>query len=156
MNLGIAPSSSGSVQSSTALSFSRFSPGSPASVLHRARLDPWVVDEELLVHLDEVLPVGRRLVLGEDRFHRAHRLAGAAVDALIRVDVEHLRPLVDAVDRADLDAGLVLDVDARLRDDVRHGDLPPAALRPPPASTKPARSFASLLWASRLRAAAST
>src|SRR5712664_876397 len=125
MNLGIAPSSSGSVQSSTAPSFSHFPPASPASVLRRARLDRGVVREKLLVHLDEVLPVGRRLVLGEDRLHRAHRLAGPAVDALIRVDVEHLRPLVDAVDRADLDTGLVLDVDARLRDDVRHGDLPP-------------------------------
>src|SRR5713226_1688245 len=124
MNLGIAPSSSGSVQSSTAPSFSRFPPAAPASVLRRARLDRGVVDEELLVQRDEVLPVGRRLVLGEDRLHRAHRLAGAAVDALIRVDVEHLRPLVDAVDRADLDTGLVLDADARLRDDVRHGDLP--------------------------------
>src|SRR6266571_1969687 len=48
------PSSSGSVQSSTAPSFSRFPQGSPASVLRRARLDPGVVDEELLVQRDEV------------------------------------------------------------------------------------------------------
>src|SRR5260370_22024681 len=80
MNLGIAPSSSGSVQSSTAPSFSHFPPASPASVLlRRARLDRGVVREELLVHLDEVLPVGRRLVLGEDRLHRAHRLAVPAL-----------------------------------------------------------------------------
>src|SRR6266849_9286047 len=120
MNLGIAPSSSGSVQSSTASSFSRVPQGSPASVLRRARLDPGVVDEELLVQRDEVLRLFRRLVLGEDRLHRAHRLAGPAVDTLVGVDEELVRPLIDAVHRADLDAGLVLDVDARLDDHVRH------------------------------------
>src|SRR5262249_25422876 len=46
-----------------------------------------------------------------------------AVDALLRVDVEHLPVLalaVDAVDRADVDASGVLDADAGLRDDVSH------------------------------------
>src|SRR2546425_7660615 len=124
MNLGIGPSSSGSVQSSTAPSFSRFPRGSPASVLRRASLDPGVIDEELLVQRDEVFRRFRRLVLGEDRLHRAHGLAGSAVDALVGVDEELVRPLVDAINWADLDAGLVLDVDARLDDHVRHGDLP--------------------------------
>src|SRR5712692_1796838 len=95
-------------------------PGSPASVLRRAGLDPGVVDEELLVQRDEVFRLFRRLVLGEDRLHRAHGLAGPAVDALVGVDEELVRPLVDAVNWADLDAGLVLDVDARLDDHVRH------------------------------------
>src|SRR6266852_2481464 len=120
MNLGIAPSFSGSVQSSTASSFSRFPQGSPASVLRRARLDPGVVDEKLLVQRDEVFRLFRRLVLGEDRLHRAHGLAGPAVDALVGVDEELVGPLVDAIHWADLDAGLVLDVDARLDDHVRH------------------------------------
>src|SRR5437867_9066530 len=120
MNLGIAPSFSGSVQSSTAPSFSRFPQGSPASVLRRARLDPGVVDEKLLVQRDEVFRLFRRLVLGEDRLHRAHGLAGPAVDALVGVDEELVGPLVDAIHWADLDAGLVLDVDARLDDHVRH------------------------------------
>src|SRR5882724_4644948 len=83
-------------------------------------LDSRVVLEELLVQLDVVLPVRRSLVLGEDRLHRAHRLARAAVDALIRVDEEHVLALVDAVDGTDFDASLVLDVDTGLRDYVRH------------------------------------
>src|SRR5712691_4547893 len=88
-----------------------------------AGLDPRVIQEELLVQLDEVLPLLRGLVLGEDRLHRADGLAGPAVDAFVGVDIEHLRAFVDAVHRADLDAGLVLHVDARLGDDIRHRDL---------------------------------
>ncbi len=66
-------------------------------------------------------------VLGVDRVHGALGLAGAAVDALIRVDDEH--PVgalveVDAVDRTDRHAGLVQDVDARLGDDVGHSHPP--------------------------------
>src|SRR4029450_9832385 len=124
MNLGIALPPLGRVQSSIAPSFSRFPQGSLASVLRRARLDPGVVDEELLVERDEVCGLFGRLALGEDRRRRAHRLAGPAVDTLVGVDEELVRPLIDAVHRADLDAGLVLDVDARLDDHVRHGDLP--------------------------------
>src|SRR5712691_10041547 len=88
-----------------------------------AGLDPRVIQEELLVQLDEVLPLLRGLVLGEDRLHRADGLADPAVDAFVGVDIEHLRAFVDAVHRADLDAGLVLHVDARLGDDIRHRDL---------------------------------
>src|SRR5918996_8320 len=126
-----------------------------ASLLRRARLDPGVVDEELLVQRDEVFRLFRRLVLDEDRLHRAHRLAGPAVDTLVGVDEELVRPLIDAVHRADLDAGLVLDVDARLDDHVRHGDLPSSA---PPLSSGVDDSvleFARRPRASRLRAAAS-
>src|SRR2546428_8697556 len=96
------------------------SPGFASLSSRRAGLDPGVVHEELLVQRDEVFRLFRRLVLGEDRLHRAHGLAGPAVDALVGVDEELVRPLVDAVHRADLDAGLVLDSDARLDDHVRH------------------------------------
>ncbi|EGJ74913.1 putative ferredoxin [Streptomyces sp. Tu6071] len=81
--------------------------------------------EELDVRLVVVLPLLGGVVLVEDRLDRADRLAGTAVDALIRVDVEGTLPLVDAVDRALLDASLVLDVDTRLRDDVGHAVVPP-------------------------------
>src|SRR3712207_8986333 len=55
------------------------------------------------------------------------RSAGVAVDALLRVDVEHLDLVVvglvgrrvDAVDRADLHAGVVLGPDAGLGDEDR-------------------------------------
>jgi len=59
------PSSSGSVQSFDRSFLQPLSPGSPASVLRRARLDPGVVDEELLVQRDEVFPLLRRLVFDE-------------------------------------------------------------------------------------------
>src|SRR5438876_16052 len=76
--------------------------------------------EEVDVDLVVVLPLVRDVVLIEDRLDRAHRLARAAVDAFIRMDVEHPVALVDAVDRALLDTSLVEDVDARLGDHVSH------------------------------------
>src|SRR6185437_6338690 len=73
-----------------------------------------------VVDLHERLPLRRERVLREDRLDRALRLAGAAVDALLGVDHEDALELVDAVDRADVHAGEVFDVDAGLGDDVRH------------------------------------
>src|SRR4029453_10284875 len=81
------------------------------------------VVEELDVRLVVVLPLLRGVVLVEDRLDGADGLAGAAVHALVGVDVEHPLALVDAVDRALLDARLVEQVDARLRDDVGHRTL---------------------------------
>src|SRR6266853_5505270 len=89
--------------------------------LRGAGLHPGVVDEELFVELDEPLRLLRGLVLGEDRLHRTYRLARSAVDTLVGVYEELIRALVDTVDWADLDTGLVLDVDTRLGDDIRHG-----------------------------------
>ena len=77
-----------------------------------------------VVDADERRPrVGYR-VLGEDRLDRTFGLARATVDALLRVDHEHAADLVDAVDRADVDAGAVLHVDAGLGDDVCHELFP--------------------------------
>ena len=81
--------------------------------------------EELDVRLVVVLPLLRSVVLVEDRLDRADRLTGTTVDAFVRVDVQGPLALVDAVDRALLDARLVLDVDTRLRDDVGHAVVPP-------------------------------
>src|SRR5579884_4150118 len=75
------------------------------------------------VDADERLPLLGQRIFGEDRLDRALRLARAAVDALLGVDHEDAAGLVDAVDGTDIDAGTVLDVDARLGDDVRHGGL---------------------------------
>src|SRR5215216_4288771 len=80
------------------------------------------------VQLGVLLPLVRELVLGEAGIHRAGLDAGIAVDALVGVDVEHLDLVVirlvgrrmDAVDRTDLDARVVLLADAGLRDDVCH------------------------------------
>src|SRR5687767_12105405 len=73
-----------------------------------------------VVDLDEGLPLVGERILGKDRLDRALRLARAAVDALLRIDDQHPAELVDAVDRADVDARAIFDVDARLGDDVRH------------------------------------
>src|SRR5262249_22958442 len=71
----------------------------------------------------EVGPFDREGLLREDRVHRAFRLAGAAVDALVRVDEElaiRAFVVVDAVDRTDGDARQVEHIDAWLGDDVGH------------------------------------
>ena len=57
-----------------------------------------------------------------DRVDRAFRLADPAVDALVGVDDEHVLALVEAVDRADLDAIHVFAADAVVVDDVGHAD----------------------------------
>src|SRR5699024_2877445 len=76
--------------------------------------------EELAVVRDErFVLLGDAAVLA-DRLHRAHRLAGAAVDALLGVDVKLAFALVDAVDGTFLGAGLVHHVHAGTGDDVRH------------------------------------
>jgi hypothetical protein len=72
---------------------------------------------------DEFLLLGRDLVLGIDRRHRAGIDACATVDALVRVDVEH--PVLgsavdDAVDRTNVDTGFVFEIDAGLGNDVGH------------------------------------
>src|SRR5690606_22281438 len=76
--------------------------------------------EELDINLVEVRPFAGQVVLVVDGLHRAYRLAGTAVDALVGVDVEHAPALVDAVDGAFFNACLVEHIDARLRDDVSH------------------------------------
>jgi hypothetical protein len=66
--------------------------------------------EEAGVLCRELGPLLGHVVFVEDRFHRADRLAGAAFHALIGVGIEHPLALVDAVDRALIGAGLILDI----------------------------------------------
>src|SRR4051812_39616159 len=82
------------------------------------------VVEELRVDRRELLPLTGHVVLVEDRGHGAGRLAGTAVDALIGLDVQHPRTLVDAVDGTFVHAGAVFDVDAGLCDRVGHAINP--------------------------------
>src|SRR3954453_22591812 len=93
-------------------------------VLRGVRVDERVDDVDALavrvVDAHEGLPFVRQSVLREDRFDRAFRLTGAAVDALLGVDHELSAGLVDAVHGADVDARFVFDVDAGLGDDVGH------------------------------------
>jgi hypothetical protein len=78
--------------------------------------------------LDEIRPLLRGFVESENRFHRARRHAGSAIDALIGVDIEHaglsepgfVLARVDAIDRTDIDASGILGPNARFTDDIRH------------------------------------
>src|SRR5919204_1962165 len=78
-----------------------------------------------VVDPDKGLPLVRQGILREDRLYRALGLARSAIDAFLGVDHEDPVGFVDAVDWADVDAGLVFDVDAGLGDDVGHAPTLP-------------------------------
>ena len=59
--------------------------------------------------------------IGQNGFRRAFRFVNAAVDALIRMNDEHVLAFVEAIDGANLDAVHALTLDAFLGDDVGHG-----------------------------------
>src|SRR5437773_3953093 len=66
--------------------------------------------EVVLVDLGVVLPFVGDSVLGEDRAHRTYRLAGAAVDALIRMDEVHVVCIsrIDTVHGTNVQAARIL------------------------------------------------
>ena len=64
-----------------------------------------------------------RFGIGPDGVHRAFRLADPAIDAFVGMDDQHVLALVEAIDRADLDAVHILAAYASFRDDVGHGLL---------------------------------
>src|SRR5437660_3975840 len=75
---------------------------------------------ELGVQGGEFLLLLGQVFLGYDCVHRAFGDAHGAIDALIRIDHQHIRALVDAIDGADVDAVGVFALDAAFRDDVGH------------------------------------
>src|SRR2546421_8147916 len=74
-----------------------------------------------VVDLHERFPLIRQRVLGENRLDRTLRFARTAIYAFLWVDDEDSLKLMNAIDRADINAREVFDVDAGLSDDVRHG-----------------------------------
>src|SRR5258708_23427515 len=76
--------------------------------------------EDVAVQGGVLLPLCRHVFLGEDGRDGALRFARAAIDALVRVDVQHVGPLVDAIHRAHVYTRAIFDVDARLGDHIRH------------------------------------
>src|SRR5690349_16668538 len=84
-----------------------------ALLLVRRDLEAVAGIEHRRVQLDVIGEHARGRGLLEDRLPRALRLAGAAVDALVRMDIELVRETglviagvaVDAIDRADRHAG---------------------------------------------------
>lgn len=88
------------------------------------------------IHRNVVLPFFRCFIEGEDRFHRTRRYAGAAVDAFVRMDIEHFRgsevwfvlARMNAVHRTHIDTRGVFGADAWLANDVGHCLLSPSKL----------------------------
>src|SRR5262249_31179258 len=72
------------------------------------------------VLLDKTLPLVGDSALVEDRVHRALGLASSALDALVRIDVVHVLRLVDARNRADVDAAGVLGPNTGLDNHISH------------------------------------
>src|SRR5215216_6078348 len=79
----------------------------------------WLL-EEVGVLCDVALHLLGDLVLGIDSLDWALRLAGAAVYALLGVYEELIPAVIDAVDRTDLDTGLVLGAYTGLRNNIGH------------------------------------
>src|ERR1700675_3007830 len=71
--------------------------GLPRGLLYRHRKSVSPIPEGCSVLLDVILPLLRSLGRLEDRGHRALRIAGPAIDALLRVDQENVFPLVEAL-----------------------------------------------------------
>src|SRR5437899_10930232 len=82
---------------------------------------------ELAVFLGEALPLVWHGALVENGIHGALRLAGAALDAFVRVDVVHLLRFVDARDGAHVHTTGVLGADTVFDDHVGHGIAPELA-----------------------------
>ena len=76
------------------------------------------------VDIDKTALIFGHVFFGEDGLNRAFRLAGATVNALIGVDVEHGFAFavdgMDAIDRANLNTGLVFYVDTGFSDIIGH------------------------------------
>src|SRR5262249_35803851 len=74
----------------------------------------------LRVELHEVPPLLRHIAFKEDGVHRALRLARVAVDARVRIDVQHHVILVEALHRADDYAVGELAIAARFAHNIGH------------------------------------
>jgi hypothetical protein len=73
---------------------------------------------------NEARLIGGHVFLREDGADRAGGNARAAIDALVRVDVELIVTFVNAFDGADFDTSAVLRTDAGLRNNVSHDESP--------------------------------
>jgi hypothetical protein len=78
--------------------------------------------KECRVDLAVLLPIAGNVILVIDRLYWADRLAGTAINALIGLDVEHPITLINTINRALFNAGLILDIHTRLGDYVGHFD----------------------------------
>jgi hypothetical protein len=80
--------------------------------------------EELSINLRKLFPISWNVILIIDRLDWADRLAGAAIYALIRLDVEHAVTFIDAIHWALFDAGLIFHIDTWLGNYICHEQPP--------------------------------
>jgi hypothetical protein len=80
---------------------------------------PYFLEE---IHIDRVVlaPLFWQVVLVINRLYWADWLTSSAIDALIRVDVEHAIAFIDAVHWAFINAGPIFDVNARKSNYISH------------------------------------
>lgn len=78
--------------------------------------------EIVIVHVSVGSPLLWNGVLGKDGHYRTNWLAGGTVDALVGVDIKHVVVVrgVDAINRTNIHACAVLNIDARFSDDIGH------------------------------------
>jgi hypothetical protein len=76
--------------------------------------------EHFAVDLDELLEIRGHVLFRKNCGDRALRLARAAIDALVGMDVELIWSFIDAVDRTHVDTGAVLRILAGFSYDVGH------------------------------------
>ena len=76
--------------------------------------------EDVAIDLDVLHQIRRNIFLRKNCSDGTLRFTCAAINTLIRMDVEHFGTLVDAIDRANVDAGSVLGIDAGFCDYVGH------------------------------------
>src|SRR3990170_51633 len=66
----------------------------------------------------------RQIILGIDRLHRAFRNTQRAIDALVRIDHQEIRPLAETVHRAHVHTVGIFASDAGFGDNIGHGSTP--------------------------------
>src|SRR5487761_1904470 len=86
-------------------------------------------NEKFGVNFGVVLPLRRNVIFVIDRFDWTYRLARSAIHALIRLYVEHSRALIDAINWALFDAGLIFHIDTGLCNYVSQGKPPDGKCR---------------------------
>ena len=79
-----------------------------------------VIGKEIAIDVAKEQPVRWDFLVPQDSVDWAHRKAESAIDAFLRLDVEHPSPLIDAIDRTGDRAGSILRIDAGFGNYVSH------------------------------------
>jgi len=80
--------------------------------------------EKLGINFWILFPFAWNVILIIDRLYWTDRLAGTAIDALIRLDVEHAVAFINAIHWALFDAGLIFHIDTWLSNHICHEQPP--------------------------------